>query len=158
MVDTAFATPNLGWSALNLTRLNCKAQHIFADLGAPAAGKAHCEVQHQDVNMPPPAEEDIFVGCFRAAPFLNRPVSSRNQLNCFNGQNVSVLKEQRNDIEKRKPAIALLVVFDYEELPQKSRQDVLSFLFWCKHSDGPRWNLAAAGIYGVDVAEDAFQE
>ena len=79
-------------------------------------------------------------------------------MNCFNGPNVNVLKEQRNHIEKRKPAIALLVVFDYEELPQKSRQDVPSFVLWCKHPDGPQWNLAAAGTYGVDIAEAAFQE
>ena len=57
LADTAFAAPSLGRSALRLTKKNVKAQHICANIAAPAKGKVHCKVQHKDVKEPP--EEDI---------------------------------------------------------------------------------------------------
>ena len=54
MAETAFASPNLGRSAVNLARQNCKAKHLFADIACPSAGEGHCEIEHRVVKINDP--------------------------------------------------------------------------------------------------------
>ena len=136
IADSSFASPTLGRSAVNFVRQNCKAKHLFAYIAIPALGKGHCEMEHKVVDMPPAADEDLFVAAFHATPFLNRSASSKH--NCFNDPRAVPFKEQRRHIHTRCPAVALLVISDYEELPKRSRRDVLSFVLYGKPPSDPQ--------------------
>ena len=50
MAETAFASPNLGRSAVNLVRQSCKAKHLLADIACPSPGR--CDVEHRVVGTP----------------------------------------------------------------------------------------------------------
>lgn len=144
------------YAGANFARQVCKPECLFFVSEAEPSERQYCEIHHDFVeknDLPPAADEDIYVGAFRLQPFLNKR-TSKGATSCFNDPFAYPFRQQFKHIEARQPPVALLFVQDYDDVRPADRASALSFVLDARdQSDNTNWGLRYLKQYGLELCE-----
>eukprot|EP00930_Biecheleria_cincta_P037597 TRINITY_DN25823_c0_g1_i1.p1 TRINITY_DN25823_c0_g1~~TRINITY_DN25823_c0_g1_i1.p1 ORF type:complete len:2603 (-),score=588.26 TRINITY_DN25823_c0_g1_i1:172-7914(-) len=134
-------------AALRLAKQNLQVELAYKELSHFEKGKGFCDVEHKDGRqMPGMEEEDLFVGCFPAAPLVVR----YGKKNYANDPKAEPLKILIRHLATRRPRLALLEATDWQRVHEGEQRGVLDFLL----KDGPEgWSLGQLKDFNVEALE-----